>query len=179
MNVREEEWLNTEQVYEILRDAGVTNSKQMVRRWLSNKAIPGAWRTPNRKNGWRAPMSGVLEFIQKRKPEREELERLQVDVAMLQEQLNSAVEDRDELSKQLTALENAHKRIVRAVRQPVMQDLQEPTFWLLKNRSGIKLALDVMTNFSQGLNEAQILDVYRVLRDHAGDITHLDEQNIH
>ncbi|GMA61259.1 hypothetical protein GCM10025859_16990 [Alicyclobacillus fastidiosus] len=78
--------LTIDEVFTLLKKAGVTSSIQMTRTWVREGKIPGGMMPKgarNRKEGWRVPRESVHEFIHSRRPEQVELERLQAEVQRL------------------------------------------------------------------------------------------------
>lgn len=63
------ELLNVKEATQILSEEAITNSEQIVRRWIREGKLK-ATRTENRKNGYCIFADDLTEFISKRKPEK-------------------------------------------------------------------------------------------------------------
>lgn len=60
--------ISVEQALEMLQKEGITNSIQMVRRWLRAGKIEGASQQ-SKKTGWEIPLEGLNQFIELKKAE--------------------------------------------------------------------------------------------------------------
>lgn len=63
-----ENMYSVEQVLELLKQENITNSVQMLRRWLRDGKIDGAIQK-SRKSGWEIPIEGLNNFIELKKEE--------------------------------------------------------------------------------------------------------------
>lgn len=59
---------SVEQALEVLKKENITNSVQMLRRWLRDDKIDGATRK-SRKTGWEIPIESLNQFIEQKKNE--------------------------------------------------------------------------------------------------------------
>lgn len=93
--------LTVEEAFHILQREGITNSIQMVRRWLRECKIKGIC-TPNRKEGWRIPKHELNVFIESRYLNaglKQEIARLTVEIERL-------TEENERLKQQLNHITN-------------------------------------------------------------------------
>ncbi len=60
-------WLTVQEALELLKNEGITESDQVVRRWLREGKLKGV-RSTNRKEGWRVDLNHLKQFINERKP---------------------------------------------------------------------------------------------------------------
>jgi hypothetical protein len=60
-------WLTVQEALELLKKEGITESDQVVRRWLREGKLKGV-RSTNRKEGWRVDLEHLKKFISERKP---------------------------------------------------------------------------------------------------------------
>ncbi len=78
--------LNVNEALDRLKQHGITDSEQMIRRWLREGRIQGQ-RSKNRKEGWRIPAEELNRFIEKNKPDvkyEREIKQLKARVTVLE-----------------------------------------------------------------------------------------------
>jgi hypothetical protein len=105
--------------FEILKQYYITDSKQMVARWLREGRIKG-FRTENRKEGWTIYEEDLYDFIDRERPGlrtlflelkeiRKEYKEIRGEVARLHEEMNEIKINKPEKSKGILTLEEFNK----------------------------------------------------------------------
>ena len=89
--------LTADQVFEALQQHGITESRQMVNRWLREGRIKGE-RSANRKEGWRVSEEELNKFLDELIPVRV----CQAELARLKEEIAKLKAENMDLRKQLS-----------------------------------------------------------------------------
>ncbi|MGG3233962.1 DnaJ domain-containing protein [Priestia flexa] len=106
--------MNVKEVTEKLKEYGITDSEQMVRRWIRNGEIKST-EIKNRKAGYDISKEDLIEFVKKRKPEAEyklKVVKLEKKIEQLKSDKHlGAWEEKQNMKKRLEELEKENKEL--------------------------------------------------------------------